>query len=82
MTVKAVDLLHEALRPVAGKGVADFLRAYEADADIFPPGFHQVEEPGPVAETFTGTINSTVIPVLSDTGGTGKTVVLLGPLFL
>ena len=53
MSVKAVNFLHQPFRPVAGKSMADFLRADKTDADLFPSGFHQVKEACPVAESFT-----------------------------
>lgn len=80
MPMKAVNLLHQSLSPVAGKGMTDFLRSHKADPDIAPSGFDQVQEPRPVAETFTLAINSSVIPILSYTGRAGKTEIRLSLL--
>lgn len=80
MPMKAVNLLHQSLSPVAGKGMTDFLRGYKADPDFAPSGFNQVQKPRPVAETFTLAINSSVIPILSYTGRAGKTEIRLSLL--
>lgn len=82
MPVKAVNFLHQPLRPIPGKGMADFLRADKADADVFSPGFHQIKEACPIAESFARTVNPTVVSVLSYAGGTGKTEVFLDSLFV
>ena len=72
--MKAVDLLHQTSCTVPRKGVADFLRSHEAHAGARLFGFHHIAEPGPIAETFAGSVNPTVIPVLSDTRRAGQCI--------
>lgn len=68
LPVKPIDFLHESARPISREGVADLFRRHKAEAGLLSAALHHITKPCPVAETFTGSVNPTVIPVLSDAG--------------
>ena len=72
--MKAVNLLHQPSCAVAVHGMADFFRRYKTDPDVSALDPGDIKQSSPVAEPFPGTVNSSVIPVLSDPVGTEQAV--------
>lgn len=66
--MKTVNLLHQPAGPVSCESMADLFRRHKAQTGLASAALHHITEPCPVAETFTGSVNPTVIPVLSDAG--------------
>ena len=74
MPMEAVNLLHQPSCAVAVHGMADFFRRYKTDPDVSALDPGDIKQSSPVAEPFPGTVNSSVIPVLSDPVGTEQAV--------